>query len=103
MEQQLIAARTWRDAERRQVVVRQESEFKDAEDKRPLIQDFLDPAQWFLFSTVGDRNIPGLMLMRALGCGSLPKTRIYKDRVGTTRHYTRLYGVSWRKHIRSIG
>jgi hypothetical protein len=43
MEQQLRAARTWRDAKRRQAVARQESEFKydgwemDAEDERPLI------------------------------------------------------------------
>jgi hypothetical protein len=109
MEQQLRAARRWRDAERLQVVARQESEFKydgwemDAEDERPLIQDFLDHAQWFLFSTVRDRSIPGLMLMRSLGRGYLPKTGIYTDRVGAARHYTRLFGVSWREHIRSIG
>ena len=59
MEQQLIAARTWRDAERRQVVVRQESEFKDAEDERPLIHDFLDLAQWFMLSTGGIGAFPG--------------------------------------------
>ena len=32
----------------------------------------------------------------------LPKTRIYIDRIGGTYYYTRLYGVSWRKHVRSM-
>ena len=41
------------------MVVRQESEFKDAEDERPLIHDFLDPAQWFMFSTGGIGTFPG--------------------------------------------
>lgn len=75
----------------------------DAEDEWPLIYKFLDHAQCFPFSTVNDRSILGLMLMRVLGRGYLPKTKIYTDRVRAARHYTRLYRVSWRKHIKSIG
>jgi hypothetical protein len=75
----------------------------DAAPDRPLIQDFLDHAEWFLFSTVRDRSIPGLMLMRTHGRGYLPKSGIYVDRVGAARHYIGMYGADWRDHIRSIG
>ena len=40
--------------------------------------------------------------MRALGRGFLLKTGIYTDKIGAARHYMRLYGVNWSKHIRSI-
>lgn len=87
----------------------QKSEFKydgwemDAEVERPLIHDFLDHAQRFLFSTVRDRSIPGLTLIRALGHGYLPKTGIYTDRIGATHHYMRLYGVRLSEYIKCIG
>ncbi|KAG0563072.1 hypothetical protein KC19_8G003000 [Ceratodon purpureus] len=108
MEQQLRAARAWRNVERRQVVARQESEFKydgwemDAEPDRARIQDFLDHAEWFLHSTTKDRTIPGLMLMRANGRGYLPKAGLYTDRVGAARWYLRELGPDWRLHIRSV-
>jgi len=69
---------------------------------RPLIQDFLEHIQWFLFSTVRDHTIPGLMLMRHNGCGYLPKKGIYDDRVGAARHYIGLYGANWRYHVRFV-
>ena len=34
----------------------------DSPDVRPLIQDFIDHAEWFLHHRVRDRSIPGLML-----------------------------------------
>ncbi len=74
----------------------------DAPEVRPLIQDFLEHAQWFLFSKVRDRSIPGLMLMRPNGHGFLPKKGIYDDRVGAARHYIGLYGADWRDHVRSV-
>ena len=62
----------------------------------------MDHAEWFLHSTVRDKSVPGLMLMRAYGCGYLPKTGIYSDRVGASRYYTEIYRISWRQHVRSI-
>ncbi len=38
----------------------------DAPEVRPLIQDFLEHAQWFLFHRVKDRTIPGLMLKKPI-------------------------------------
>jgi hypothetical protein len=74
----------------------------DSPEVRPLIQDFLEHAEWFLFSTVRDRTIPGLMLMRQNGRGYLPKKGIYDDRVGAARHYIGLYGANWRDHVRFV-
>jgi hypothetical protein len=74
----------------------------DSPQDRPLIQDFLEHAQWFLFNRVKDRTIPGLMLMKPNGGGYLPKKGIYDDRVGVARHYIRLYGANWRDHVRFV-
>ncbi len=74
----------------------------DSPEVRPLIQDFLEHAQWFLYSSVRDRSIPGLMLMRPNGRGFLAKKGIYEDRVGAARHYIGLYGADWRDHVRSL-
>lgn len=74
----------------------------DAPEDRPLIQDFLDHAEWFLPSRVRDRTIPGLMLMSTDGGRLLQRTGIYVDRVGAARHYIGLYGTAWRDYIRSI-
>jgi hypothetical protein len=65
----------------------------DSPSDRPLIHDFLEHAQWFLFSKGRDHTIPSLMLMSANGGGYLPKKGIYDDRVGATRHYISLYGA----------
>jgi hypothetical protein len=74
----------------------------DAPEIRPLIQDFLEHAQWFLFYRVKDRTIPGLMLKKPIGGGYLPMKGIYEDRVGGARHYIGLYGDDWRDHVRSV-
>jgi hypothetical protein len=74
----------------------------DSRTDRPLIQDFLEHGQWFLFNKVRDRTIPGLMLKRPNGGGYLPKKGIYDDRVGGGRYYIRLYGADWKDHVRSI-
>lgn len=74
----------------------------DAPEDRPLIQDFLDHAEWFLHNRVRDRTLPGLMLKSTYDSRFLPKTGIYVDRVGAARHYVDLYGAAWRDHIRSI-
>jgi hypothetical protein len=74
----------------------------DSPQDRPLIQDFLEHAQWFLFCLVRDCTIPGLMLMRPHGRGFLPKKGIYDDCVGAVRHYIGLYGVDWRHHVRPV-
>jgi hypothetical protein len=62
----------------------------DATEVRPLIQDFLQHAQWFLFHRVKDRIIPGSMLMKPNGGGYLPMKGIYEDRVNAIRHYISL-------------
>lgn len=74
----------------------------DAPEVRPLIQDFLDHAEWTLQSRVRDRTVPGLMLRTTYAGRFLPKTGIYTDRVGAARHYIGMYGAAWRHHIRSI-
>ncbi len=74
----------------------------DAPEVRPLIQDFLEHAQWYLFHRVKDRTIPGLMLMSANGHGYLPMKGIYEERVDAARHYIGLYGDDWRVHVRSV-
>jgi hypothetical protein len=112
MGRQLQEARDWSqvvaEASTRQIVDTRPSEFAydgwelDSPEVRPLIQDFLEHAQWFLYSSVRDRSIPGLMLMRPNGRGFLPKKGIYEDRVGAARHYIGLYRADWRDHVRSI-
>ncbi len=112
MGRQLQEARDWSEvvaqASTQQLMEKGPSEFGydgwelDSPEVRPLIQDFLEHAQWFLFSSVRDRTIPGLMLMRPHGRGFLPKKGIYEDRVGAARHYISLYGVDWRDHVRYI-
>jgi hypothetical protein len=112
MGRQLQEARDWlevvAEASARQLVQEESSEFVydgwklDSPQDRPLIHDFLEHAEWFLFSKVRDRTIPGLMLMSANGRGYLPKKGIYDDRVGAARHYISLYGVNWRDHIRFV-
>jgi hypothetical protein len=47
----------------------------------------------FLFSTIKQRTIQGLMLMKANGRGYLPKKRVYDNRVSVIRHYIGLYGL----------
>jgi len=74
----------------------------DSLQVRPLIQDFLEHTQWFLFGSIKDRTIPCLMLMRPNGRGFLPKKGIYDDRVGAACHYIGLYGADWRDHVRFI-
>ena len=114
MEAQLRAARDWAidaaDAEVQRLERMDESGVGytydgaelDALEDRPLIQDFLQHAQWFLSGRVRERTIPGLMLMARHGGRFLPKTGIYVDRVGAARHYIRTYGADWRDHIRFI-
>ncbi|CAM6064127.1 unnamed protein product [Sphagnum tenellum] len=112
MGRQLKEARDWSEvaaeASTRQMAKKGQSEFGydgwelDSPRERPLIQDFLEHAQWFLFNKVRDRTIPGLMLRRTNGAGYLPKKGIYDDRVGAARYYIRLYGANWRDHVRSI-
>jgi hypothetical protein len=112
MGRQLRQARDWSqvvaEASTRQMAEKGPSEFGydgwelDAPEVRPLIQDFLEHAQWFLFSKVRDCSIPGLMLMKPNGHGFLPKKGIYDDRVGAVRHYIGLYGADWRDHVRSV-
>ncbi len=75
----------------------------DAPEVRPLIQDFLEHAQWFLFHRVKDRTIPGLMLKKPIGGGYLPMKGIFEDRVGGARHYIGLYGVHWIMGHRIMG
>jgi hypothetical protein len=74
----------------------------DSPEVRPLIQDFLEHAEWFLFNKVRDHTIPGLMLRKPSGGGYLPKKGIYDDRVGAARHYISLYGADWRDYVSSI-
>ncbi len=112
MGRQLQEARDWSEATAKaltqQIAKKGPSEFEydgwelDAPEVRSLIQDFLEHAQWFLFSKVRDRTIPGLMLMRPNGHGFLPKKGIYDDRVGAACHYIGLYGADWRDHVRSV-
>lgn len=108
MRQQLQTTRAWWNTERRQIVARTKFKFKYdgwkmiAEQDRPLIHDFLDHNEWYMQNIIWNRNISLLMLIRAFSRGYLPKTMIYIDRIGGTCYYTRLYGVSWRKHVRSI-
>ncbi len=45
----------------------------DAPEVRPLIQDFLEHAKWFLFNKVRDRTILGFMLRKPNGGGYLPR------------------------------
>ena len=112
MEEQLRDARAWEAAvraeEERRVEAVEDLGYTydgvelDSPDDRPLIQDFLDHAEWFLHHRVRDRTIPGLMLKERDSHKFLPKKDLYVDRVGAARHYTRLYGVGWRAHVRSI-
>jgi hypothetical protein len=69
----------------------------------PLIQDFLDHAQWSLPSKAKDRSVPGLMLKVTTTGRFLPMKGVYVDRVGAARYYIGLYGADWRTHVRSIG
>jgi hypothetical protein len=83
MGRQLRQARDWSqvvvEASTRQMAEKGPSEFGydgcelDALEVRPLIQDFLQHAQCFLFSKVRDRSIPGLMLMKPNGHGFFPR------------------------------
>ncbi|CAK9188676.1 unnamed protein product [Sphagnum troendelagicum] len=112
MGRQLRQARDWSEvvaeASTRQMAEKGPSEFGydswelDSPEVRPLIQDFLEHAEWFLFNRVRDRTIPGLMLRKPNGGGYLPKKGIYDDRVGAARHYIGLYGADWRDHVSSI-
>ncbi len=112
MGHQLQEARDWFEVVvevlTRQMPEKGPSEFEydgwelDSPKDRPLIQDFLEHPQWFLFCSVKDRTIPGLMLMRPHGHGFLPKKGICDDRVSAVRHYIGLYGAYWRHHVRSV-
>jgi hypothetical protein len=112
MRRQLQHARDWSqviaEASTRQMVDTRLPEFgydgweMDAPEVRPLIQDFLEHAEWILFHRVKDRTIPGLMLMKPNGGGYLPMKGIYEDRVGGARHYIGLYGADWRDHVRCV-
>jgi hypothetical protein len=112
MERQLQEARDWSqvvaEASTRQMVDTRLPEFGydgwelDAPEVRPLIQDFLEHAQWFLFHRVKDRTIPGLMLRKPNGGGYLPMKGIYENRVGGAHHYIGLYGADWRDHVRCV-
>ena len=95
-------------------VVAQEKEDKDVEftyegveldhpEMSPLIQDFIDHADWSLQTRVRDRELLGLMLRSTYGSRYLPKVGIYTDCVGGAYHYIGLYGDQWREHVRSIG
>jgi len=76
MARQLQEARDWSEvvaeASTWQLVQRESSEFiydgreLDSPKDQPLIHDFLQHAQWFLFNKIRDRIIPGLMLIDAL-------------------------------------
>jgi hypothetical protein len=109
MKRQLQQARNWSkvvaQASSRQLLHKEVSKFGydgwelDSPQDRPFIHDFIEHAQWFLFSIVKNHNILGLMLMRAEGHGYLPKKGIYDDRVGAARHYVGLYGADWRHHV----
>jgi hypothetical protein len=76
MARELQEARDWSEvvaeALAQQLVQRESSEFVyddwelDSPQDRPVIHDFLEHAQWFLFNKVRDRTIPGLMLIDAL-------------------------------------
>jgi len=67
----------------------------DSPQDQPLIHDFFDYAQWFLFTKIRYRTILGLMLilMSVNNRGYLSKKGIYEDHVGVVRHYIRLYGA----------
>ncbi len=101
MGRQLQEARDWSEvvaeASTRQMPEKGPSEFTydggelDSPRDRPLIQDFLEHARWFLFNKVRDRTILGLMLMRPNGGEYLPKKGIYDSRVGAARYYICLY------------
>jgi hypothetical protein len=109
MGRQLQQARDWSqviaEASTRQMAENGPLEFGydgwelDAPEVRPLIQDFLEHAEWFLFHKVKDRTIPGLMLKKPNGRGYLPMKGIYEDRVGGARHYIGLYGADWKDHV----
>jgi hypothetical protein len=112
MGRQLQQARDWSqviaEASTRQMVDTRLPEFgydgweMDAPEVRPLIQDFLEHAEWILFHRVKDRTIPGLMLGKPNRGGYLPMKGIYEDRVGGARHYIGLYGADWRDHVRCV-
>jgi hypothetical protein len=112
MGRQLQQARDWSEvvaqASTQQMAEKGPSKFGydgwelDSSEVRPLIHDFLEHAQWFLFSTARDRTNPGLMLMRHNGRGYLPKKGIYDDRVGAACHYIGLYGANWKDHVRFV-
>jgi hypothetical protein len=113
MEDQLRKARDWaaaasaEEAQRLEDVAGLDYTYDgvqlDEADERPLIQDFLDHAQWSLPSKAKDRSVPGLMLKVTTTGRFLPMKGVYVDRVGAARYYIGLYGADWRTHVRSIG
>jgi hypothetical protein len=73
----------------------------DALEIQPLIQDFLDHAEWALLGRVRDRTVLGLLLRSTNDGRFLPQRGIYTDRVGGARHFVSQYGAAWRQHVRS--
>ena len=112
MNRQLRRARDWevvaRAAEQRIENDDDEEEFAyrgaelDEAAVRPLIQDFLDHAEWTLPGRVRDRTVPGLMLRSIVNGKFLPQRGVYSDRVSGARHFIGLHGVRWREYIRFL-